>query len=62
VDADTEVRARALAGGLCAALAEWAAAAGEEQRLQEYLSGIARAADSAVIHGGIQVDPGRSST
>ena len=45
VDAETEVRARALAVGLCAALAEWAAAAGEEQLLQEYLSAIARAAE-----------------
>lgn len=44
VDGETEVRARALAVGLCAALAEWAAAAGEGQLLQEYLHGITRAA------------------
>lgn len=43
VDADTELRARALAVGLCAALAEWAAATGEDVLLKEYLRGIERA-------------------
>ncbi len=43
VDADTELRARALAVGLCAALAEWAAATGEPLLLREYLQGLERA-------------------
>lgn len=43
VDADREVRARALAVSLCAALADWASAAGEEQLLEEYLRGVTRA-------------------
>ncbi len=44
VSADTEARARALAVSLCAALAAWAADAGEPLLLEEYLDGIARAA------------------
>ena len=44
VSADTEARARALAVSLCAALAAWAADAGEPVLLEEYLQGIARAA------------------
>lgn len=44
VSADTEARARALAVSLCAALAAWAAEAGEPLLLEEYLEGIARAA------------------
>ena len=45
VDRDTETRARVLAVSLCAALASWAAAAGEPQLLAEYLRGLERAAD-----------------
>lgn len=44
VSADTEARGRALAVSLCAALAAWAADAGEAVLLEEYLAGIARAA------------------
>lgn len=44
VSADTEARGRALAVSLCAALAAWAADAGEQQLLEEYLRGIGRAA------------------
>lgn len=44
VDSDRELRARALAAGLCAMLAVWAAEVGETELLSEYLRGIARAA------------------
>ncbi len=40
---DTELRARALAVGLCAALADWASATGEDVLVREYLRGIDRA-------------------
>lgn len=43
IDADTELRARALALCLSAALAEWAAATGEHRLLPEYLHGLHRA-------------------
>ena len=43
ISSDTEARGRALAVSLCAALASWAAEAGEALLLQEYLQGIARA-------------------
>ena len=43
VGGDDETRARALAVSLCAALAAWAADAGEGQLLAEYLRGIERA-------------------
>ena len=43
VDADRELRARALALSLCAMLADWAADTGEEQLLAEYLRGVGRA-------------------
>ncbi len=43
IDADTELRARALALCLSAALAEWAAATGEKGLLLEYLLGLHRA-------------------
>ena len=43
IDADRELRARSLAVGLCAALADWASSTGELALLQEYLGGIARA-------------------
>jgi aminoglycoside phosphotransferase (APT) family kinase protein len=45
VPAETEVRARALALGLCAALADWASSVGEPQLLAEYLAGLHRALD-----------------
>lgn len=43
VSAEREVRARALALSLCAALAEWAAAVGETALLAEFLQGVHRA-------------------
>lgn len=45
VSAEREVRARALAVNLCAALAGWAAAHDEQQLLEEYLRGIQRATE-----------------
>ena len=45
VDADREVRARALAVSLCAALADWAADTGDRALLPEFLRGLARAVD-----------------
>ena len=45
VDAGTELRARALAVSLCAALADWAAANDEPRLLAEYLAGLRRAVD-----------------
>lgn len=43
VPAEREERARALAVGLCVALADWASAVGEQQLLAEYLQSIDRA-------------------
>ena len=43
VDAERELRARALAVSLCAALADWAASTGERLLLREYLRGLSRA-------------------
>ena len=43
VDAERELRARSLAVGLCAALADWASSTGEQVLLQEYLRGLRRA-------------------
>jgi len=43
VPGEHEERARALAVGLCLALADWASTVGEQRLLEEYLRGIARA-------------------
>ena len=43
VDAEREARARALAVGLSAALADWATATGERELAVEYLAGLQRA-------------------
>ena len=45
VDADTEVRGRALAVSLCAMLAVWASSTGHDELLREYLLGLDRAVE-----------------
>jgi aminoglycoside phosphotransferase (APT) family kinase protein len=45
VDADTELRGRALAVSLCAMLAVWASSTGADDLLAEYLRGLERAVE-----------------